>query len=234
MYSFRGASRIGQLQGNPFYEEVTELARVAGLDFVVNSVLDHNDRLYRTVCGAPVEAHLAGVDVSRRILSKQFPERSDVTIISAFPYSEGTQVMKPLAPATEITFEGGVVILACDYSVPLEESYVAGCESFRAAHAGRIRQAVLERFSRNERILPEGTPEFNMSLAQALLGQHDFRVIVVSHEMPQRTAERLGFAFAETIDQAISMAQEQRPKAQVHVVPSGGVILPVLSGTAPA
>jgi hypothetical protein len=155
-----------------------------------------------------------------------------VTIISSFPYSEGTQIMKPLAPATEITREGGVVILACDYSVPLAESYLAGCESFRAAHAGRIRPAVLELFARNERILPDGAPEFNMSLAQALLGQHDFRIIVVSREMPRRTAERLGFAFAETIEQAIGMAQEQCPRAQVHVVPSGGVILPVVCDSA--
>jgi lactate racemase len=229
-HSFRGASKIGRLQGNPFYEEISDLARAGGLDFIINSVLDHNDRLYRPVCGAPVEAHLAGVDLSRKILSMPFPDRSDVTIISAFPYAEGTQIMKPLAPATEITREGGDVILACDYSVPLAETYLAGCEAFRRAHAGRIRPAVLEMFGRNERILPDGAPEFNMSLAQALLGQHDFRIITVSREMPRRTAERLGFDFAGDIEQAIGMAQERHPNAQVHVVPSGGVILPVLSG----
>jgi nickel-dependent lactate racemase len=231
-YSFREASKLGQLQGNPFYEEVCELAQAAGLDFIINSVLDHNDRLYQPVCGAPVEAHLAGVDMSRRILSMPFPKKSDVTIISAFPYAEGTQIMKPLAPATEITREGGVVILTCDYSVPLAESYLAGCERFRSAHAGHIRAAVLELFGRNERILPDDAPELNMSLAQALLGQHDFRIIVVSREMPRKTAERLGFAFAETIEQGIAMGQERCPTAQVHVVPSGGVILPVLPGTA--
>jgi nickel-dependent lactate racemase len=229
-HSFREGSTIGRLQGNPFYEEVCDLARAAGLDFIINSVLDHNDRLYRPVCGAPVEAHLAGVELSRKILSMPFPGKSDVTIVSAFPYAEGTQIMKPLAPATEITREGGVIILACDYSVPLAESYLAGCESFRTAHAGRIRPAVLELFARNERILPDGAPEFNMSLAQALLGQHDFRIIVVSPEMPRRTAERLGFAFAETIEEAMGMAQELHPTARVNVVPSGGVILPVLSG----
>ena len=231
-YSFRGASKIGRLQGNPFYEEVSDLARAAGLDFIINSVLDHNDRMYRPVCGAPVEAHLAGVDISRKILSMPFPGRSDVTIISAFPYAEGTQIMKPLAPATEITREGGVVILACDYAVPLAESYLAGCETFRTAHAKRIRPAVLDLFGRDERILPDGAPEFNMSLAQALLGQHDFRIIVVSRQMPRRTAERLGFAFAETIEQAMSLGQKHCPRAQVHVVPSGGVILPVLSDDA--
>jgi hypothetical protein len=87
---------------------------------------------------------------------------------------------------------------------------------------------VLELFGRNQRILPDGAPEFNMSMAQALLGQHDFRIIVVSRELPRRTAERLGFEFAETIDDAIILSRRHVPEAQVHVVPSGGVILPVL------
>ena len=231
-YSFRGDSKIGRLEGNPFYEEIRDLATAAGLDLVINSVLDHNDRLYQPVCGAPVQAHVAGVAMSRQILSMPFPARSDVTIISSFPYSEGTQIMKPLAPATEITRPEGVIILACDYSVPLAEDYVSGCKAFRTAHAGRIRPAVLERFGRGERILANGSPEFNMSLAQALLGQHDFRIIVVSQDMPRRTVERIGFAFADDIERAIAMAQEDYPVAQVNVVPSGGVILPVLSGAA--
>lgn len=228
-YCFREASKIGRLQGNPFYEEISELAEAAGLDFIINSVLDHNDRLYQPVCGAPVQAHLRGVELSRKILSMPFARESDVTIISSFPYSEGTQIMKPLAPATEITREGGTVVLVCDYSVPLADSYLIGCETFRSTHAGAIRPAVLELFGCNKRVLPDEAPEFNMSVAQALLGQHDFNVIIVSGQMPRKTAERLGFSFAETVGQAIDLAQERHPQARVHVVPSGGVILPVLA-----
>ena len=106
-YAFRGGSRIGCLTDNPFYEEITEMALAGGLNFIINSVLDHNDHLYRVVCGAPVQAHQSGIALSREIVSKEFGCKSDVTIISAFPYSEGTQIMKPLAPATEITRDGG-------------------------------------------------------------------------------------------------------------------------------
>jgi nickel-dependent lactate racemase len=227
-YSFRGGARLGHLQDNPFYEEVSDLARAGGLNFIINSVLDHNDHLYQLVCGAPVEAHRAGVAVSRQILCMPFPKKSDVTIISAFPYSEGTQIMKPLAPASEITREGGVVILAADCTVPLPETYLQGCESFRGTYPGRLRQAVLELFGSNRRILADGAPEFNMSMAQALLAQNDFTIILVSSDISRVTAERLGFAHAETIAAAISMARIHYPAAQVHVVPSGGVILPVL------
>ncbi|MCF8094673.1 MAG: nickel-dependent lactate racemase [Desulfobacteraceae bacterium] len=228
-YSFRGKSRIGNLEGNPFYEEVCDLAKAGGLNFIVNSVLDHNDYLYQVVCGEPIEAHQAGVAVSRKILSMEFPEKSDVTIISAFPYSEGTQIMKPLAPASEITRDGGLVILAADCSVPLPDSYLAGCENFRKTYGGRLREAVLEVFGSNRRIMEDGAPEFNMSMAQALLAQNDYKVILVSRDISKYTADRLGFFYAENLEQAIAMGQDTYPEARVHVVPSGGVILPVLS-----
>lgn len=227
-YSFRGGARLGHLQDNPFYEEVSDLALAGGLNFIINSVLDHNDHLYQLVCGAPVEAHQAGVAISRQILSMSFPKKADVTIISAFPYSEGTQIMKPLAPASEITREGGVVILAADCKVPLQEAYLEGCEKFRGTYPGRLRAAVLELFGSNRRIMADGAPEFNMSMAQALLAQNDYTVILVSSDIARHTADRLGFAHAETIDAAIAMACAHCPTAQVHVVPSGGVILPVL------
>jgi nickel-dependent lactate racemase len=227
-YCFRGNARLGQLDGNSFYEEICELTRAAGLDFIVNSVLDHNDLLYQLVCGEPVAAHQAGVQISRRILSMPFKGRSDVTVISTFPYTEGTQIMKPLAPASEITRIGGTVILAADCAVPLADDYLAGCSAFRQKHSGRLREAVFEFFDNNQRIMEEGAPEFNMSMAQALLGQNDYRIILVSRDIPEQTARILGFDYAQEIDQALDMAHAEQPEAKVHVIPAGGVILPVV------
>ena len=67
-----------------------------------------------------------------------------------------------------------------------------------------------------------------MSLAQALLAQHKFKVILVSEDIPRDTAERLGFAFAEDLNQAFVMTETFFSSPEVHIVPSGGVILPVL------
>jgi len=227
-YCFRGNAKLGQLDGNPFYEEVCALTQAGGLDFIVNSVLDHNDRLYQVVCGEPLAAHRAGVQISRQILSMPFQGKSDVTVISTFPYTEGTQIMKPLAPASEITQVGGTVILAADCTVPLADDYLAGCNAFRQKHSGRLREAIFELFENNQRIMEEGPPEFNMSMAQALLGQNDYRIILVSRDIPEQTARMLGFDHAEEIQQALDMAQALQPEAKVHVIPAGGVILPVV------
>ena len=227
-YSFRGGSELGNLKGNPFYEEVCAVARAAGLDFIINSVLDHNDRLYELVCGDPIEAHLAGISICKGIISRKFQERADVTIISSFPYTEGPQIMKPLAPASIITKKGGAVILVADCTVPLPDAYLEACERFRGKYADNLGEGVLGLFASNRRIIEEGSPELNMSLAQALLAEDKFKVILVSEDITRGTAERLGFAFAEDLNQAFSMTGTFFSSPEVHIVPSGGVILPVL------
>jgi len=226
-YSFREGADLGMLEGNPFYEEVSSLAKTAGLDFIINSVLDHNDGLFDLVCGDPVEAHLAGIEQCKGIISQKFQKRADLTVISAFPYTEGPQIMKPLAPASLITREGGVVILVADCTSPLPDVYVEGCEKFRLKYDGNLREGLFELFDDNRRIIEAGAPELNMSVAQALLAQHDYKVILVTGDIPRETVERLGFLFAEDLDLAFAMSAAFVPSPEVHVVPSGGVILPM-------
>ena len=228
-HSFRGQARLGVLEGNAFYEEVTAMASAGRLDFIINSVLDHNDRLYDVVCGDPIQAHRAGVAMCRDIISLSFSEKSDVTIISAFPYAEGPQIMKPLAPADIITRKGGCIILYADCREPLPEFYFETCEAFRAKFSGGLRQAVLVHFADNRRIMADAPPELNMSMAQVMLALNDFKVILVTGDMPSGQVERLGFTAAEDLDAAIALTAELYRRPTVNIVPSGGVILPILS-----
>ena len=227
-YCFREGSELGILEGNPFYEEVCRLSKTAGLNFILNSVLDHNDRLYDLVGGDPVEAHQAGIQICKGIISRVFPKKSDLTVISAFPYSEGPQLMKPLAPASLITKAGGCIIVFADCTSPLTDAYIAGCEEFREKHGGNFRECVFGLFDKNQRLLEEGSPELNMSMTQALLAQDQYEVIFVSEDISRETIEHLGFHFAENAEQAFSMSATFNPRPEVHIVPSGGVILPIL------
>ena len=227
-YSFREGAELGVLGRNPFYEEVCAMSEAAGLDFIINSVLDHNDTLYDLVCGDPVEAHLAGIDVCKKIISQKFQKRADLTIISSFPYFEGMQLMKPLAPASIITKKGGVIILAAHCSFPFPDIYVEGCEKFRMKYGDALKKNVLEFFGNNRRIIEEGAPEFNMSMAQALLALDEYRVIFVTEDIPREIIEKIGFIYAEDLNQAFRISEKFVKNPEVHVVPSGGVILPVL------
>jgi len=228
-HSFRGNSALGFLNGNEFHDEVTDMARAGRLNFIVNSVLNHKDELHQVIAGDPVTAHEAGVKICRSITSRQFQQKADVTIISSFPYTEGPQIMKPLAPAEMITRQGGAVILYVNCTSPLPEEYFTACEKFRAEHQGQLRRAVLSQFQKNCPILPNAPPELNMSMAQLMLAINDYLVILVTNDISQKQAERLGATAVTNLDQAITLCNQQYSRPRVNIVPSGGVILPVLA-----
>lgn len=76
--------------------------------------------------------------------------------------------------------------------------------------------------------MPDAPPELNMSMAQLMLTLNDYSVILVTTDIPQKQAERLGVTAVANLNQAITLCNEQYSRPSVNIVPSGGVILPVL------
>lgn len=69
-------------------------------------------------------------------------------------------------------------------TVPLPNVYVESCERFRAQHSGHLQEAVFSSFDQNRRIMGDGAPELNMSMAQVLLAQEEFNVILRQIDRP--------------------------------------------------
>jgi nickel-dependent lactate racemase len=227
-YSFRKGSQLGRLKGNPFYEKICLLAKAGKLDFIINCILDHNDHLRGIVAGNPFKAHEKGVEECEKIISRTFSKKADITIISSFPYTEGTQVMKPLAPASMITRPGGVIILVARCSSAFSEEYLKACEDFRLEYKGQLTSRLFQMFDKNKCVIKNGAPELNMSLAQVIMAQEEFRVIFVSKDVPEREIERLGFMYSKDMLGALEIGSSLVNNPEVHIVPSGGVILPVI------
>jgi nickel-dependent lactate racemase len=227
-YCFRNGSQLGRLNGNPFHEQLRLQAKAGKLDFIINSILDHNDRLYGIVAGDPLKAHEKGVKECRKIISRKFSKKADITIISSFPYTEGTQVMKPLAPASMITRPGGVIILVAQCSSSFPDGYVEACEGFRLENEGHLTSGLFQLFDKNTRVMEDGAPELNMSIAQVLMAVDEFRIIFVTEDIPAMDIERLGFMHANDIKNALKTGSALVDNPEVHIVPSGGVILPVI------
>jgi hypothetical protein len=76
--------------------------------------------------------------------------------------------------------------------------------------------------------MADASPELDMSMAQVMLTLSDFNVILVTRDMSRRQVERLGFAYAEDMNAAIALGFEKYRQAAVNIVPSGGVILPIV------
>jgi nickel-dependent lactate racemase len=227
-YTFHDGTGLGQIAGNPFYEQVSGIATDAGLDFIINTILNQKDQAHDLVCGDPVPAHLAGIEMSKGIISQEFPEKADLTVITSFPYSEGPQIVKPLAPAAMVTREGGAVVLCADLVGALPGPFVESFERFHREHGHDLLGGVLDHFRDNRLIMEGGAIDFNMALAMTLAVQHRFRTILVSEDISRDEGEKMGFSYARDLRDAFDLADAVCPGRDVHIIPSGGVILPIL------
>ncbi|MBU0990781.1 MAG: DUF2088 domain-containing protein, partial [Proteobacteria bacterium] len=162
-FTFHEGTGLGKIEGNLFYEQVCAIATAARLDFIINSILDQKDHVNDLVCGDPVHAHLAGIEKSKRIISREFQRKADLTVITSFPYTEGPQIVKPLAPASMVTKEGGCIILCADLTGDLPDAFVESFDRFHAEYGDDLLGGVLDHFKKNRLIMKGGAIDFNMA-----------------------------------------------------------------------
>ncbi|HOP47929.1 MAG TPA: nickel-dependent lactate racemase, partial [Desulfobacteraceae bacterium] len=217
-FAFHEGTGLGKIEGNLFYDQVCSIAEAAGLNFIVNSVLDQKDQVFDIVSGNPVHAHIAGIEKSRKIITQRFPKKSDLTIITSFPYTEGPQIVKPLTPASMVTKEGGCIILAADCTGGLPDAFVESFEKFHSEHGNDLLGSVLEHFEQNRLIMEGGAVDFNMALGFTLAIQGRFKIILVSENIPRETGERMGFIYAGNLQEAFELsAKICPPNPEVHI-----------------
>lgn len=227
-FTFHQNSELGQTKDNFFYGQVCDLSKSASLNFVINSILNQSDHVFDIVAGDPIQAHLRGIEKSKHVISRQFHKKADLTVITSFPYKEGPQLMKALSPASIVTRSGGCIVLVVECSGDLPEAFVNCFEKFHSKYGEDLYGAVLEHFQNGRLIMEDGAVDLNMALAMALSAQHHYKIILVSQDIPREVAERMGFLYADELEKAFEMSQRICPDPEVNIIPSGGVILPIL------
>ena len=225
--SFAPGTRVGRLSGNPFYQLGPSAALDVRIDFLVNCVMDSADRVGAVVAGTADGAFAAGVAASRRLLSRRFARRSEVTIVSTFPYTEATQFIKTVAPAAAVTVAGGCILLVFDGSDPLPPVFVAAFEQCRQRFGGdRALSGVLEGLRDGDLPLPDAAVDFNMAVVYTLVMQSRFDIHLCGEAVTAQQSRRMGFRPAASLAQAVAEIARQRPEAGVNVIPAGGLLLP--------
>ena len=73
-------TRLGQIEGNPFHEAVTEAARKANLRFILNVVLDDDKRILRVTAGDPELAFQDLVTFAKSVYEVPIYQQYDIAI----------------------------------------------------------------------------------------------------------------------------------------------------------
>jgi nickel-dependent lactate racemase len=116
-------TRIGNLDGNIFHINAMEIAKIAGLNFIVNVVLNGDGEIGGVVAGEPESAFHQGVEIAREIYQVEIEEQADIAI-AGVGYPKSTNLYQGTRGASCIAFspypvvkKGGLVITP----VPAEE-----------------------------------------------------------------------------------------------------------------
>jgi len=202
---------IGNLETNPSYQESCRVAEMAQLTFIVNCVYNSRAEVVDVVAGHFQKAHLAGVKKSKENYAFRLDEPADVTIISAYPYVEAAQTIKPIIPASLLaTKPGGSVIIV-------------------AASRGEVPEPLLAAFDVVYSRHPEHEePSFfspALIYVPACVARNS--ITMVSRDLDERSVTRLGFRYANSLEEAIEQESSVRPQATVNIFPIGGLVLPL-------
>jgi nickel-dependent lactate racemase len=217
---------IGCADGNPVREDMEEIARMAGLDMIVNTILSPRKKIVDVVAGDVVAAHREGV---RRYCARygvEVKEEADVGVVGASPrdasFGHATFALYAALPMVR---RGGTVILVA----PCAEG--AGTREDRVGFREKASLAPEElmKLIRSGEVDASGGA-FDYVYAKAL---NNYRVALVSENYSRVEAEEMGLVPAESLQQAVDEALAAAGReATVSVMPVGGLTVPVGSGGA--
>ena len=108
-------SRIGILDGNPISDDMEQAAKMFGVDFTVNVVLDSAGQAVEIFTGDLVECHRKAVDFMRSFCQMDISDHPDIIVTTpGKPLNINLyQAVKPLFVLEDLLLPGGVMILYC-------------------------------------------------------------------------------------------------------------------------
>jgi len=206
---------------NPTRAAIEEVARKADLKFIVNVIVDSQERLVDAVAGDFTKAQREGIEISRKVYERKVPAPADIIVTSANPGEiDYWQGIKCLAHAQRALKEGGTIILLGAFPRGISSEH-PDMEEY-----GRRSYQELEELVENREI----TDYVNAStlFLHALIVER-CNVICVSDGLSSAQVKNLGLQEAENVEEALEKAREEQGKdSKIGIIDYGGDVLPVL------
>lgn len=110
-------ARTGVLEGNPVHEDMTEAARLAKVDFVLNVVTNGRGEIVKALAGDLEQAFMESVKLVDEMYRVAVNRRADIIVVSSGGHPADVnlfQAYKAVDNALEAVKRGGVIVLAAE------------------------------------------------------------------------------------------------------------------------
>jgi nickel-dependent lactate racemase len=212
---FEGDPLSGRID-SPARQNIEEAARISGLSFILNVVINSKKEIVTAVAGDLIEAHRKGVEIVDSIY-KISVEPADAVIVSCSGFPKDInlfQATKSLENAIPAVKKGGSIVL------------VAECRE-------GIGDRIYERWSMECKTPDEAIEKFRGCFEfgghkAAIVGRaaKEFKLYLVS-KLPDVESRKTFFIPVKSIEEALEKVLSENPEAKIHVMPDGGWTLPV-------
>ncbi len=212
--------------GNPFWEDLNEIASMAGLDFIVNVILDHEDRIINLFAGVPKKTYIMGINFFNEIYRVEFDERVDVVLISANPkYWYFDMSVVAMLNAANIVKEGGTRIVLS-----------ASPEGLGPNNIEKLyKESLGKNISAEDYLCQIKNGKYNFELADApaiyklIKSIESSDIIYITKGLSKEEVENLGLKYSSDIYKAIkNVFEKYGPHVKIIVLPFGGYSLPTI------
>ena len=202
-------NNTGCIDDNEFRAEVDEIASVAGLDMVVNAVVNSRREIAGLFAGRHVSAHREAISLACRTYATKLPDQLDAIVLNAYPkdidMQQAGMALNFLAVAGfDVLKPDGIIVLmsANPEGVGFHHLYGPGMQDFRPYQKGDLGGRRLFIFSPGlssadvETLFPSDTILFrewsNVVMTLARLKKGPLRVAVVPCASMQLVASSHG------------------------------------------
>ena len=207
-------ARTGRLD-SPVRLDMEEAARIAGLDFILNVVLNSRKEIVKAVAGDFIQAHRVGA-AAVDSMYKKYVKPSEIVITCAGGRPKDInlfQAQKALDNARNAAVPGGSIILLAECAEGLGHPVFQ-----RWLQEAQGPQDCIKRFGREY--------EFGGHKAAFIAKESLEHDIILVSSMPKEVAEMSFFRPAENLEKALSMARQAQGKdAHLTVIPHGDLTL---------
>jgi nickel-dependent lactate racemase len=211
-------ARTGILEGNPVHEDMTQAARLARVDFIVNTVSNAKCELVKAFAGDVEQAFQEAVKAVDEMYRVPVDRRADIVVTSPGGYPADMnlyQAYKALDNALQVVKRGGVVIL------------VAECTE---GHGNQVFYDWMARFSDLKAVEHEIKRHFVLGGHKAyylLKALQNHKIILVSSLPDYYAANIFKLKTARAVNNALTEAfRIAGSSARVWAIPYGNYMLP--------
>ncbi len=208
---------------NPLHRELTEIARMAGVDFIVNVVIDEERAVCGVFSGHFEDAHREGISFAMQYDMVAATEAADIVITSSAGYPLDKtyyQTVKGVVGALNVVRRGGTIICASECSEGMGNDTFVDC----LREYGDIgdADAYVEYISKPENFKPD-----QWQVEKLLEALRKAEVVVVSDGLSKEQQALAQVPVRPTLEAALEEALARHGKdARVAVIPEGPYVIP--------